>query len=97
MIKVSAQTLFTASWKKCEINMRISDFYNNIHTVLRSYKNNYTVRTHRNKYCLNLKEFNFISQSYHSSLSYIIGRSDFQAKRYLKSMAADRNSITISN
>ena len=34
---------------------------------------------HRNKYSLTLKEFNCISQSYHSSLSYIIWWSDFQA------------------
>ena len=34
----------------------------------------------RNKYCLNLKEFNCISQPYPSSLSYIKGLSDFQAK-----------------
>ena len=50
---------------------------------------------HRNMYCLNLKKFNWLSQSYHSSLSYIIGQSDFDAKdlkRDLKSKAADRNS-----
>ena len=35
---------------------------------------------HRNKYCLNLEEFNFILHPYRSSLSYIKGRSDFQAK-----------------
>ena len=35
---------------------------------------------HSNKYCLNLKEFNCISQPYRSSLSYIKGRLDFQAK-----------------
>ena len=34
----------------------------------------------KNKYCLNLKEFNWISQPYSSSLSYIKGRSDFQAE-----------------
>ena len=34
---------------------------------------------HRNRYLLTLKEFNCISQSYHSSLSFIIRRSDFQA------------------
>ena len=33
---------------------------------------------HRNKYSLILKEVNCISQSYHSSLSYIIRWSDFQ-------------------
>ena len=33
---------------------------------------------HRNKYSLTLKEFNCISQSYHSSFSYIIRWSDFQ-------------------
>ena len=40
MIKVSAQTYFTASRRKSEINMRISDLQDNIHTVLRFYKNN---------------------------------------------------------
>ena len=57
---------------------------------------------HRNKYCLNLEEFNCISPPYSSSLSYIKGRSDFQAKglkkergRDLNSTVADRNSITI--
>ena len=47
--------------------MRLSDLYDN------------SVMTHRNRYSLTLKEFNCISQSYHSSLSYIIRRSDFQA------------------
>ena len=37
-------------------------------------------RRNRNKHCLNLKEFNCISQSYYSSLSYVIGQSDFQTK-----------------
>ena len=37
-------------------------------------------QTARNKYCLNLKEFNCISQLYLCSLSYIKERSDFQAK-----------------
>ena len=45
MIKVSAQTFLTASGKKSEINMKISDLYDNVHTVLRFCKNNYTVRT----------------------------------------------------
>ena len=67
MIKKSAQTFSTASWKKSEISMRLSDLYDN------------SVMTHRNRYSLTLKEFNCISQSYHSSLSYIIRRSDFQA------------------
>ena len=43
MIKVSAQTFSTTSWKKSEINMRPSDLCDNLHT--RFYKNNYTVRT----------------------------------------------------
>ena len=45
MIKVSAQTFSTASWKKPEINMRPSDLCDNLHTALRIHKNNYTVRT----------------------------------------------------
>ena len=80
MIKVSAQTFFTASRDKSEINMRISDLCCNVHTMIRFYQNNYTVRQ-RNKCFLKLKEFSCISQSFHSSLSYIIERSDFQAKR----------------
>ena len=43
MIKVSAQKFSTDSWKKSHIDMRLSDYYDNLHTVLR-YKNNYTVR-----------------------------------------------------
>ena len=87
MIKVSAQTFSTASRTEYEINIRSSDLYDNLHSFLRFYKNNYTIRIiiriiirHRNKYCKNLKEFNCISQLYHSSLFYIKGRSDFQAK-----------------
>ena len=34
MIKVSAQTFSTTSWKKSDINMRASDLYDN----LRSFK-----------------------------------------------------------
>ena len=106
MIKVSAQTFSTASRTKYETNIRVSDLFDNLHSFLRFYKNNYTIRTtiritirHRNKYCLNLKEFDRISQLYRSSLSYIKGRSDFLAKglkkkRDLKGTAADRNSIT---
>ena len=45
MIKVSAQTFSTASWKKSEINMRLLDLYDNLHTVLRFYQNNYTAKT----------------------------------------------------
>ena len=57
----------------------------------------------RHRYSLNLKEFSFILQSYHSRRR-IIRRFDFQAKglkrerereRDLKSTAADRNSATI--
>ena len=103
MIKVSAQTFFTASKTNYEINIRVSDLFDNLRSFLRFYKNNYTIRIiirHRNKYCLNLKEFNCISQPYRSSLSYIKRRFDFQAKglkkeRDLKSTAAKRNSITI--
>ena len=32
MIKVSAQT-FTASWQKSEINMRLSDLYDNFQKI----------------------------------------------------------------
>ena len=45
MIKVSAQTFFITSLKKPEINMIPSDLYDNLHTALRFYKNNYTIRT----------------------------------------------------
>ena len=64
-----------------------------------------SAQTARNKYYLNLKEFNCILQPYRCSLSCIKWRSDFQAKglrererereRDLKSTAADRNSITV--
>ena len=74
MIKVSAQTFSTTSRTKYEISIRVSDLLDNLHSFLRFYKNNYTIRItiriiirHRNKYCLNLKEFNCISQLYHSS------------------------------
>ena len=80
MIKVSAQTKF-------EISIRVSDLFDNLHSFLRIHKHNYTIRIimrtfirHRNKYCLNLKEFNCILQPYRCSLSYIKGRSNFQAK-----------------
>ena len=45
MIKVSAQTFSTASKRKSEINIRVSDLRDNLHNFLRLYKNNYTVRT----------------------------------------------------
>ena len=98
MIKVSAQTFSTARRTKYEINVRISDLFENLHSFLRFYKNNYTIRIiiriiirHRNKYCLNLKEFNCISQPYRSSLSYIKGRSDFQAKGLKKERERERS------
>ena len=85
MIKVSAQTFSTDCRTKFE--NKVSDLFDNLYSFLRFYKNNFTIRIiiriiirHRNKYCLNLKEFNCISQPYRSSLSYIKGRSDFQAK-----------------
>ena len=85
MIKVSAQTFSTDCRMKFE--NKVSDLFDNLYSFLRFYKNNFTIRIiiriiirHRNKYCLNLKEFNCISQPYRSSLSYIKGRSDFQAK-----------------
>ena len=43
-----------------------------------------TIIRHRNKYCLNFKEFNCISQPYRSILFYIKGRFDFQAKSLKK-------------
>ena len=67
MIKKSAQTFCTASWKKSWDQHETFRF---IWQFLRG--------RHRNKYSLKLKEFNCISQSYHSSLSYIIRWSDFQ-------------------
>ena len=56
-----------------------------------------SAQTARNKYYLNLKEFNCILQPYRCSLSCIKWRSDFQAKglRERESTAADRNSITV--
>ena len=96
MIKVSAQTFSTASRTKYEINIRISDLFNNLYNFLRFYKNNYTIRIiiriiirHRNIYCLNLKEFNSISQPYRSNLSYIKGQSNFQAKGLKKEREGD--------
>ena len=35
MIKVSAETFFTASGRKSEINIRVSDLYDNLHSFLR--------------------------------------------------------------
>ena len=93
MIKVSAQTFSTASRTKYEINIRVSDLFDNLHSFFRFYKNNYTIRIiirHRNKYCLNLKKFNCISQPYRSSLSYMKGRSDFQAKGLKKERETER-------
>ena len=48
----------------------------------------------RNKYCLNLKEFNCVSQPYRSSLSYIKGRSDFQTKGLKKERKRERERET---
>ena len=81
MIKVSAQTFSTG----CRTNFenKVSDLPDNLYSFLRFYKNNFTIRIiirRRNKYCLNLKEFSCISQPYRSSLFYIKGRSNFQAK-----------------
>ena len=45
MIKVSGQTFLTASWKKSEINIKISDLYDNVYSVLRFWKNDYIVKT----------------------------------------------------
>ena len=44
MIKVSAQTFSTSSKTKYEINIRVSDLFDNLHSFLRFYKNNYTIR-----------------------------------------------------
>ena len=48
-----------------------------------------SAQTARNKSCLNLKEFNCISQPYRSGLSYIKRRSDFQGKGLKKERARD--------
>ena len=59
MIKVNAQTFSTASRTKYETNIRVSDLFDNLHSFLRFYKNNYTIRIiiriiiRHNKYCLN--------------------------------------------
>ena len=48
MIKVTAQTFSTSSRRKSEINKRVPDLYDNLHSFFRFYKNNknnYTVRT----------------------------------------------------
>ena len=85
MIKVSAQIFSTGCRTKSE--NKVSDLFDYLYSFLRFYKNNFTIRIiiriiipQRNKYCLNLKEFNCISQPYPSSLSYIKERSDFQGK-----------------
>ena len=91
MIKVSAQTFSTASTIKYEINIRVSDLFDNLHSFVRFYKNNCTIRIIiRIIICLNLKEFNCISQPYRSSLSYIKGRFDFQAKGLKKERERER-------
>ena len=70
--------------------MRPSDLYGNLHTALRFYKNNYTVRTTQeqilsilldNIQSSRILEFNYISQSYHGSLSYIIGQKQRERER----------------
>ena len=50
---------------------RVSDLFDNLHCFLRLYRIIILLERYRNRYCLNFKEFNSISQSYHSSLSYI--------------------------
>ena len=80
MIKVSPQTFSTASRRKSEINIRVSDLYDNFHNFFRFLEIITLSRRYRNNYCLNLIEFNCISQPYHSSISYIKGRFDFQAR-----------------
>ena len=81
---------------------RVSDLFDKLHSFLDFLRIIILSGRHRDN--LNLKEFNCILQPYRFSLSYIKGRSDFQAKdlkreskteRDLKSTAADRNSITI--
>ena len=54
MIKVSAQTFSATSWKKSEICMRPSDPYDNLHTALGFYENNYTVRATQERILSNL-------------------------------------------
>ena len=45
MIKVSAQTFATASRRKSDINIGVSDLFDNLHSLLRFYRNNHTVGT----------------------------------------------------
>ena len=73
MIKVRAQTLSTASTRKSEINIRVSDLYDNLHSIFRFIRIIILSRKYGNNYCLNLIEFSCISQLYHSNLSYIKG------------------------
>ena len=82
MIKVSAQTFSTTSRKKSEINVRPCD---NLHTALRFYKSNDTVRTTQ-EYSLRISEFNYISQSYHFSLSNITAQKQSPGSGLLKSV-----------
>ena len=76
--------------------MRPSDLYDNLHTDLRFSKNNHTFR--KTQECILSKllgniqvyirilEFNYISKSYHSSLSYIKGRKQSSGGVLLKSV-----------
>ena len=54
MIKVSAQTFSATSSKKSDICMRPSDPYDNLHTALGFYENNYTVRATQERILSNL-------------------------------------------
>ena len=45
MIKVSAQTFPTASRRKSDINIGVSDLFDYLHSLLRFYRNNHTVGT----------------------------------------------------
>ena len=53
MIKVSAQTFATASRRKSDINIGVSDLFDNLHSLLRFYRNNQLSGRHRNNYFLN--------------------------------------------
>ena len=75
MIKVSAQTFSTASRMKSEINIRIPDLCDNLHSFLRFYKNNYTAGRYRNKYCLNLKK-KLTAFRYRTILVFLISKGD---------------------
>ena len=71
---------------------RVSDLFDNLHCFLRLYRIIILLGRYRNRYCLNFKEFNSISQSYHSSLSYIKGQK--QSLGGIKSILSKKSILT---